>query len=77
MARVIGGSPSDRWEQVVKRELQRQPPDDWIVVCDVSYSCREEAGYIREGQADFVVLVPEKGLVVVEVKGSRRYFSIG
>ncbi|EAW41504.1 hypothetical protein MGP2080_02231 [marine gamma proteobacterium HTCC2080] len=70
MARVIGGSPSDRWEKVVKRELQRQLPDDWIVVCDVSYSCREEAGYIRDGQADFVVLVPEKGLVVIEVKGS-------
>jgi|OM-RGC.v1.001290349 hypothetical protein len=70
VARVIGGSPSDRWEKVVKRELQRQLPDDWIVVCDVSYSCREEAGYIRDGQADFVVLVPEKGLVVIEVKGS-------
>ncbi len=70
MARVIGGSPSDRWEKVVKSELQRQLPDDWIVVCDVSYSCREEAGYIRDGQADFVVLVPEKGLVVIEVKGS-------
>lgn len=71
MAKVIGGSPSDRWEQVVKRELQRQLPDDWIVVCDVSYSWREEAGYIRDGQADFVVLAPNKGLVVIEVKGSR------
>lgn len=71
MARIIGGSPSDRWERVVKRELQRQLPDDWIVVCDVSYSWREEAGYIRDGQADFVVLVPDKGLVVIEVKGSR------
>ena len=71
MARVIGGSPSDRWEQLVKRELKRQLPDDWTVVCDVSYSWREEAGYIRDGQADFVVLVPDKGLVVIEVKGSR------
>lgn len=40
-------------------------------MCDVSYSCREEAGYIRDGQADFVVLAPDRGLVVVEVKGSR------
>ena len=45
-----------------KERVTAATSDDGIVVCDVSYSRREEAGYIREGQADFVVLVPEKGL---------------
>ena len=43
---------------------------------DVSYSRREEAGYIREGQADFVVLVPEKGLVSLRLR-ALEVFSIG
>jgi len=71
MARMIGGSPSDRWEREVKRELKLQLPDRWVVVSDVSYSIREDSGYIRDGQADFVILVPDKGLVVLEVKGSK------
>ena len=71
MARVIGGTPADPWERQVKKELQMQLPESWVVICDISYSWRENSGFIRDGQADFAILVPHRGLVILEVKGSR------
>jgi len=69
--RVIGNLPADIWEREVLRHLRRMLPPDWVVVTDVGYGWKNEAGYVRDGQADFVVLVPGKGLVVLEVKGSK------
>jgi len=71
MSRIIGPVPSDRWEREVRRQLFKQLPDHWIVVSNVSWALKDDYGYVRDGQADFVVLAPELGLAVVEVKGSK------
>ncbi|MFS1466058.1 NERD domain-containing protein [Vibrio lentus] len=71
MPRVIGPVPSDKWEREVRRQLLKQLPENWIVVCNVSWALKDDLGIVRDGQADFVVLAPELGLAVVEVKGSK------
>ena len=71
MPRIIGPVPSDRWEKEVRRQLSKQLPDNWVVICNVSWALKDNSGFVRDGQADFVVLVPEIGLAVVEVKGSK------
>ena len=71
MPRVIGPVPSDKWEREVRKQLLKQLPDSWIVICSVSWALKNDIGAVRDGEADFVVLVPELGLVVIEVKGSK------
>lgn len=71
MPRIIGPVPSDKWEREVRRQLSKQLPSSWIVICNVSWALKDDRGFVRDGQADFVVLVPEIGLVVVEVKGTK------
>ena len=71
MPRVIGPVPSDKWEREVRRQLLKQLSDNWIVICNVSWALKNDRGFVRDGQADFVVLVPGLGLAVVEVKGSK------
>jgi hypothetical protein len=70
MPKVLGPITPDRWEREVRRQLQIQLPDDWIVVCNVAWAVRSDSGFVRDGQCDFVVLVPGLGMAVVEVKGS-------
>ena len=69
--KMIGPITPDKWEREVRRQLESQLPQDWIVVCNVSWAYRNAAGYVRDGQSDFVVLVPEHGLIILEVKGSQ------
>ena len=71
MPRIIGPVPSDKWEREVRRQLSKQLPSDWIVICNVSWALKDDRGFVRDGQADFVVLVPDVGLAVVEVKGTK------
>jgi hypothetical protein len=71
MPRMIGPVTADRWEREVRRQLAAQLPPDWIVVCNVSWALRNEAGFVRDGQCDFVVLAPGQGMAILEVKGSR------
>ncbi len=71
MPRMIGPVTSDRWEREVRRQLADQLPQDWTVVCNVSWALRNEAGFVRDGQCDFVVLAPGLGMAILEVKGSR------
>lgn len=70
MPRVLGPVPSDKWEKEVRRQLAKQLPADWFVICNVSWALQED-GRVRDGQADFVVLAPNLGMVVVEVKGTQ------
>lgn len=76
MARMMGHRPPDRWERLVYDELAAQLPTDWIAIASVAWSERSRGSgggtWVRDGQADFVVLVPNGGICVVEVKGSRR-----
>lgn len=75
MPKVVGGLPADRWENEVLKAFKNQLPDDWIILPSVQWSLAKN-GYVRDGEADFVVLVPNSGLVVVEVKGSKE-FKVG
>ena len=70
MPRILGPVPADKWEREVRRQLLKQLPDNWTVICNVSWALKNERGFVRDGEADFVVLAPDLGLVVVEVKGS-------
>lgn len=48
-------------------EVMSRLPDDWVVFHSCKEDYREDSRYIHF-EADFVVLVPERGLVVIEVK---------
>ncbi|OLO07441.1 hypothetical protein BTW08_11725 [Salinicola sp. MH3R3-1] len=75
MPKIVGGLPADRWENEVLKAFKSQLPDDWVVISSVHWTL-EKNGYVRDGEADFVVLVPKSGLIVVEVKGSKE-FKVG
>lgn len=44
-------------------------PSEWVVIHSVSWLFRDSAGEVSEGEADFTVVIPGAGIVVVEVKG--------
>ncbi|MCS0495584.1 NERD domain-containing protein [Ancylobacter sp. MQZ15Z-1] len=70
MARYVGlgeEEPSEDSERRVAIALRRLP-DDWIVLHHVSWQSRR-GGRQGDGEADFVVLHPKRGLLVLEVKG--------
>ncbi len=71
MPRLIGRITADKWEREVRRELASQLPSDWIVVCNVSWTYAPGGDRPKDGQSDFVILVPELGMAILEVKGSR------
>ena len=73
MAKMLGALPADRWERNVYRELKDQLPADWVVIANVGWTLASGGGPVRDGQADFVILVPESGMVVLEVKGTREF----
>lgn len=72
MIRVIGNLPSDRWENEVLKAFKNQLPSDWTVLTSVQWTLAKN-GYVKDGEADFVVLIPNSGLVIVEVKGSKEF----
>jgi len=70
MARYIGlgeDEPSEDSEHRVATALQALP-DDWIVLHHVSWQS-QRGGRQGDGEADFVLLHPKRGLLVLEVKG--------
>ncbi len=70
MARYIGlgeDDPSEDSEYRVATAL-RTLPDDWIVLHHVSWQS-QRGGRQGDGEADFVILHPKRGLLVLEVKG--------
>lgn len=72
MARVIGPNPHNRWENEVLKQFRQQLPADWVVMPSVGWTLMKD-GRVRDGEADFVVLAPGLGLVIVEVKGSKEF----
>jgi hypothetical protein len=44
-------------------------PADWVVLFSVPWVCTSFGGAPRDGEADFVILVPDVGMLIVEVKG--------
>lgn len=73
MARFIGPAPENAWERQVRNWIDQQAPKDWIVLTNVAWSVVGDGRFVRDGEADLVVLVPNSGLVVLEVKGSREF----
>ena len=72
MPKIIGNRPANRWENEVLKAFKNQLPADWVVMPSINWALQQN-GYVRNGEADFVVLAPEWGMVVVEVKGSREF----
>ena len=72
MPKIIGYRPANLWENEVLKSLSNQLPDDWIVLTSVCWSL-DKGGYVRDGEADFVVVVPDSGMIVLEVKGSKSF----
>jgi hypothetical protein len=72
LPRIIGNLPADRWENEVLKTLKNQLPDDWVVMPSVKWTLQKN-GYARDGEADFVVLAPQLGMVILEVKGSKEF----
>ncbi len=44
-------------------------PNDWRVFYSVAWLSRDQTQELREGEADFIVVHPHLGLLVIEVKG--------
>lgn len=70
MPKILGTNSVDRWEREIRRQLSMQLPQDWIVVCNIAWALRSDGGVVKDGQCDFVVLVPRLGMAILEVKGS-------
>lgn len=71
MAKVFGRLPLNKAEKDVVLALKAQAPHDWLVIPGVRWAKRRENGPVLDGEADIVVLVPNLGMLVIEVKGSR------
>lgn len=70
MAKYIGlgtDEPSEDSESRVANALKRLP-NDWVVLHHVSWQSKR-GGRQGDGEADFIVLHPHKGMLVIEVKG--------
>ena len=51
------------------RVCRDQLPDDVVVIHSAEWIYRDKKGRIREGEADFTILIPQSGIIAVEVKG--------
>src|SRR6266852_7139107 len=70
MARMIPPFPlgASHGEETVFRAFEQTTPDEWTVLFDVGWH-RSSSGEHRNRQADFVVIDPAHGVLVVEEKG--------
>lgn len=73
-ARSLPDSPTfvTASEREVWQRAQRQLPDDCIIVSSVRIADRH-----KDHEADLVLLMPDSGIVVVEVKGSHVWVDNG
>jgi len=76
MARMMPAIPpasiANRAERNVYEELARQLPSDWVVRFHFT-TCWKEGPYLRDHEGDFIVIAPGKGIIFIEVKGSKGY----
>ncbi len=64
---IDNGAESD-----VYRELRDQLPPDWTVRFNFAF-CWYQGRTLREAEVDFIVIAPDRGLMVLEVKGSHGF----
>ena len=60
-----------RASEITFFDAARQLPDNWFVLYGVTWYLRARNNSWSEGEADFVIVSPDTGLVVIEVKGGR------
>lgn len=56
-------------EQLLYEAFRDQLEDDYMVFHSVAWLSQDQDGRPRDGEADFVIAHPERGVLVVEVKG--------
>lgn len=56
-------------ERLLYERFQRELPDEYTVFHSVAWLARDTRGGARDGEADFIVAHPERGILIVEVKG--------
>jgi hypothetical protein len=59
-------------ERIVYRALRDQLPPSWSVRYHFPY-CKQVGIYLRDGEADFIVVVPQRGILFLEVKSSHGF----
>lgn len=64
-------------ERLVYRALRDQLSNDFVVLHSYPWLRQDRDGTLREGEADFVVLHQEKGMLVLEVKGGELRYQHG
>jgi hypothetical protein len=57
-------------ERTVYQALKEQLPDTWTVRYNLVFCYWDNGKFRTDGQADFIVVVPEQGLLFLEVKGA-------
>jgi hypothetical protein len=65
--RYFNGDVSER---AVYRALKEQLPPTWVVRYDYAFCYHQAGKRCPDGQADFIVIVPHRGLMFLEVKGA-------
>lgn len=56
-------------EKSLFREFEKQLPDTYLVYHSVAWQVRDQNRGYKDGEADFVIIDPEIGILVLEVKG--------
>jgi hypothetical protein len=84
MARMIPALAGEQLRALRSRAEARfyeacrdQLPADVVVIHSASWVYRDARGWLREGEADFTILVPQAGVLAVEVKGGGVAFDAG
>jgi hypothetical protein len=67
--RQLRADTKSRAEKALYTALQRQLPDDVVVFHHVPWQVRDMRSGARDGEADFIVADPDRGFLIVEVKG--------
>jgi hypothetical protein len=70
-------------ERAVYSGLKRHLGDDYTVIHSQSWTVPDNSGHMHEGEADFIVIHPGMGILILEVKGgtpsyegrTRRWYS--
>ena len=57
-------------ERTVYQALKEQLPDNWTVRYNLVFCYWDNGKFRTDGQADFIVVVPDQGLMFLEVKGA-------
>ena len=66
---MFGTFPTNHTERRFLHWMKDNLPSDWMVVTNVVW-VTGNGRYVKDGQADFVLIIPNTGMLVLELKGS-------